>query len=96
MVAQRWVLESERVRRAATLGSEKMSRWSRETCEPELVKEGFCPVGQAGVSAPVRNEENVCLCDGWQCKQLHLRVQRTICVGGLPAKGADTEEGLEM
>ena len=30
-----------------------------DMCERELVKEGFCPVGQAGVSAPVRTEENV-------------------------------------
>lgn len=67
-----------------------------DMCERELVKEGFCPVGQAAVSAPVRNEENVCLCDGWQCKQLQLRVQKAVCVGGLPAKGADTETGLEM
>lgn len=74
--------------------SEKVVHGDR--CERELVKEGFCPVGQAAVSAPVRNEENVCLCDGWQCKQLQLRVQKAVCVGGLPAKGADTETGLEM
>ena len=32
VVVQKWVLEPERVRRASTLGSERMRRWPRETC----------------------------------------------------------------